>query len=147
MTDNRDDTDSDSLSNEIVRALGKELKRLRAAHRGAEARIHNFEANHMDLETKYGNLIATAHDLDVSHEALMQEHADLKARRTELEKENVWLQQELDGTRRSLQGIKVEREEPCILTAANHYDKVKRALDESTKRREEEKLEHVTRYL
>ncbi|TFY59993.1 hypothetical protein EVJ58_g5418 [Rhodofomes roseus] len=144
MSDTQDGSDSDALSNVIVRALGRELKRLRAIHRDAEARIHHLETKVDDVENKYGDLVALSSDLETSHQAALTRTAGLEARNTELEGENMRLQRELDDSRRALleRWIKEEDAQPCILAAGSPYQQVKRALDDSIRQREEERLEH-----
>ncbi|KAH9925162.1 uncharacterized protein B0H18DRAFT_389373 [Fomitopsis serialis] len=87
------------LSNEIVRALGNELTRLRACN--------------ADLKASIGTLEASKDEAD-------RRNCTVVSRNDELEGENERLQQELDDTRRSLQGrIKEEDSEPCILSAGS----------------------------
>ncbi|KAH9925177.1 uncharacterized protein B0H18DRAFT_1010209 [Fomitopsis serialis] len=144
MSDKQNVSDTDALSNEIVRALGNELKRLRATHRESEARIRGLEAQYGDLEAKYGGLVARNSDLKASHNAVSARNTVLEGRNAELEGENARLQQELGDTRRALVATKVKEEdsEPCILAAGSPYEQVKRALDESMRQRKEESQEH-----
>ncbi|KAH9913767.1 uncharacterized protein B0H18DRAFT_157628 [Fomitopsis serialis] len=144
MSDKQDDSDSDALSNEIVRALGKELKRLRATHRDSEARIRDLEAQYGDLDARYSDLVARSSNLDARHNAVLARNTDLEGRNTELEGENARFQKELGDTRRALIATKVKEEdsEPCILAAGSPYEQAKRALDESMRQRKEERREH-----
>lgn len=134
-----DNSDSDSASalNEIIGTLGKELKKLKALIHKSEVRAQEAQTLHEDLEARYGDLVASGHELDADYRglqakydalvtdnsnlragvlAVIERDADFEVQTVALKFENTRLREELENARRPL---KVEDEEPCILTAGN----------------------------
>lgn len=137
-SDGTDSDESASASNEIIRTLGKEVRRLKASLRSSEVRAHALQASHEDLQAKYDDVVADGHALEVdyrglqikyddlvatgsgpsrtAHDTLLETHADLEAKAAALGEENARLRGQLDSIRSV---IKDEEDEPCIPTAGN----------------------------